>query len=66
MSDVTDDIQFRGRQLLNKSKLEPLRSKMRAFVAHHGTAAELSERRRKASRGRDLSDIVIDSRDERL
>lgn len=66
MSDTADEFRFRGEQLLNKSKLQPLRSKMREFIAEHDTTSDLGERRRAASRGRDLSDIVIDSRDERL
>jgi len=32
MSDTADDIGFQGRQLLNKSKMNPLREKMRQFI----------------------------------
>jgi hypothetical protein len=66
MSDALDDTQFWARQLLHRSKLEPLRSKMQAVIAEHEATAKLSERRRSTVRGRDLSDIVIDGRDERL
>lgn len=66
MSDVEDELRFQGDQLLNQSKLQPLLSKMRTFISEHPATGDLDERRRTASRGRDISDIVIEGRDERL
>lgn len=67
MSDAVDEFGFEGRQLLNKSKLQPLRDRMRRFLAEHeGDRWEFKELRREASQGKDLSDVAIDERDERL
>lgn len=67
MSDATDRFGFEGRQLLNKSKLNPLRERMRAFVAEHGTdEEEFTQLRREASEGKPLSEIAIEERNERL
>jgi hypothetical protein len=66
MSDTADEFGFQGRQLLNKSTLNPLRGRMRAFVSGEGDGAEFEELRREASRGNALSEVAIDERDERL
>lgn len=67
MSDTADRFGFEGRQLLNKSKLNPLREKMRAFVSEHGAGeTEFRTPRREVSGGEALSDVVVDERDERL
>lgn len=65
MSDTADDIGFHGRQLLNKSKTESLRAKMREFAAEQNPS-DLKTLRSTVSEGDALSDIVKDDRDERL
>lgn len=65
MSDTADDIDFDGRQLLNKSRLVPLRERMEAFVDEY-EAANLRELRSSVADGKPLSDVVIDDRDERV
>lgn len=65
MSDTADDIGFHGRQLLNKSKTDPLREKMRDFVAGR-EASDLKTLRSTVSNGDSLSDIVEEEREERL
>jgi hypothetical protein len=62
MSDTADEFGFQGRQLLNTSKLNPLRERMRAFVSGEGDGAEFEELRREASRGNALSEVAIDER----
>jgi len=66
MSDAADEFDFYARQLLNKSKTNPLRERMRQFVADHGADAELETVRVEAVEGDDLSKVVIEDRDERL
>jgi membrane-bound lytic murein transglycosylase MltF len=66
MSDVADDQEFRAEQLLNKSKTHRLREQMRAFLADHDEPADLESLRRRVSGEKDLSDIVVDDRDERV
>lgn len=66
MSDTEDGFGFQGRQLLNKSKVNPLREKMREFVPRHGDETDLDTLRSTVSRGTDLSEIAIEDRDERL
>lgn len=65
MSDTADDIGFHGRQLLNKSKTDPLREKMRDFVAEQ-KQSDLKELRSRVSTGEYLSNIVEEDREERL
>lgn len=65
MSDTAEDIGFHGRQLLNKSKTDPLREKMREFVADR-EETNLKELRSTVAEGGDLSEVVKDDRDERL
>jgi hypothetical protein len=64
MSD-TDDIGFHGRQLLNKSKTDPLRKRMQEFVADHEDI-EMKQLRKQVSNGESLSEIVKEDRKERL
>lgn len=65
MSDTSDEIGFRGRQLLNKSKTNPLRERMKTFLEQH-ERADLKQLRSQVSAGKDLSEIVEDDREERL
>jgi hypothetical protein len=65
MSDTADDIGFHGRQLLNKSKTNPLREQMRAFIEQHNET-ELKQLRSQVSTGESLSEIIKEDRDERL
>lgn len=66
MSDTADEREFRAEQLLNKSKTHALRERMRAFLDSHDGADDLKSLRRQVSGGEDLSDIVVEDRDERL
>jgi hypothetical protein len=66
MSDTADDREFRAEQLLNKSKTHPLRERMRAFLDSHGESEDLESLRGRVSGGKDLSDIVVEDRDERI
>jgi len=65
MSDTADDIGFQGRQLLNKSKTNPLREKMRQFIDQNDNE-ELKQLRSKVAAGKDLSQVVKEDREERL
>lgn len=67
MSDSVDDFDFYAKQLLNKSKTNPLRERMRAFVSEHGSATDLKRIREEVdSGGTPLSETVIQNREERL
>jgi hypothetical protein len=65
MSDTADDDGFHRRQVLNKSKTEPLRAQMREFVAEHETS-DLKELRSRVSAGEDLSEVVQEDRKDRV
>ena len=65
MSDVTDEIGFRGQQLLNKSKTNPLRQRMKHFVEQQEDR-ELKQLRSELSEGEQLSEIIKEDREERL
>jgi len=65
MSDTADDVEFDGRQLLNKAKTDPLRKRMREFVTEH-EKRELKQLREAVRDGDDVSEIVREDRDERL
>jgi hypothetical protein len=39
---------------------------MREFVSEHGSSAEATDLREAVAGGEDLSDIVVEGRDERL
>jgi hypothetical protein len=65
MSDTADDDGFYRRQVLNKSKTEPLREQMREFVAEHDDT-DLKELRSRVSAGEDLSEIVQTDREDRV
>lgn len=65
MSDTADDIGFDGRQLLNKAKTDPLRKRMRTFIAEH-EERDLKQLREAVRDGDDLSTVVRENRDERL
>lgn len=66
MSDAVDDFDFYAKQLLNKSKTNPLRQRMQEFVSEHGEQTDLKQARRAVQDGDTLSDIVIEDREERL
>lgn len=66
MSDATDDLDFWGRQLLRRSQSNPLRERMRAFVAETDLSVPLKELRSQVGNGVDLADIVDEGRDERV
>jgi len=66
MSDTAEDRELRAEQLLNKSKTHPLRERMRAFLADHDRSEDLESLRRRVSSGEDLSDVVVEDRDERV
>lgn len=65
MSDTADDIEFQGRQLLNKSKTDPLRERMRQFLTEH-ESNDFKTLREEVSEEKPLSDIVDEDREERL
>ena len=65
MSDAVDEVGFEGRQLLNKSKTDPLRKRMRQFLDEQ-REQDLKQLRGSVSKGQDLSEIVTENRDERL
>jgi hypothetical protein len=64
MSDA-DDLDFVGRQLLRNTRTLPLRRRMETFVEEH-TVGDLKRLRKTAVSGTDLSDIVVEGRDERV
>jgi len=66
MSDTAEDPDFQVEHLLNKSKTRSLRERMREFVAEHDGPADLKQLREDVADGDDLSDIVVEDRDERL
>lgn len=66
MSDTAEDFDFHARQLLKKSKTNPLRERMRQFLTDHGADADLETIRAEAVEGEDLSEVVVEDREERL
>lgn len=64
MSDTADDIGFNARRILDKSKTNPLRQRMREFVSDH-EPRDVRELRARVAEGTDLSEIVDQNRDER-
>lgn len=66
MGDVDDDVAELGRQALRTSRVEPLRQRMRAFVAEHGRSVDLRDLRRETGDGTPVSYLVDEGRDERL
>jgi len=67
MSDTAEDFDFYARQLLNKSRTNPLRERMQKFASKHDSATELVQLREEAgSEGKNLSKIVDEDREERL
>lgn len=67
MSDVIDDEErFFGRQLLQKSRLGPLRERMQEFVSEHRGGDVKTVRERLSKGETDLSDLVAEEREERL
>jgi hypothetical protein len=65
MSDAVDDLDFWGRQVLKKSRVNPLREKMQEFVSE-AEPVDLEDIRRSTSGGSDLSEIVREDREERI
>ena len=66
MSDVDDEFEFLGRQLLKKSRTATLRERMESFVAEHEQPADLETLRHRAATDEPLAEIVCRNRDERL
>jgi ribosomal protein S3AE len=66
MSDTVDEAGFEAGQLLNKSKTGAIRERMREFVSEHGESTAVTELREAVASGEDLSDVVVEGRDERL
>lgn len=60
------DLEFMGKQLLRQPRLTPLREQMEEFVDEHGDPDDFKSRRRNLTKGKDLSEIVDEGRDERL
>lgn len=65
MSDTVDELDFWGRQVLNQSRVTPLREEMEAFVSRT-EPVDIVELRRRTSGGADLSEIVTSDREERI
>jgi hypothetical protein len=66
MSDTADGFGFDAKQLLNEGKTHSLREQMPEFVSEHDSDVPLEELREAVSDGKQVSDIVIDDRDERV
>lgn len=66
MSDVDDDIAELGRRALDVARVEPLRRRMRSFVAEHGRDVDLRALRRETGGGTPASELVDEGRAERL
>jgi hypothetical protein len=67
MSDTVENFDFYARQLLNKSKTNPLRERMQEFASKHGGTTDLKQLREAAGgEGENLSEIVRENREERL
>lgn len=66
MSDTTDEGAPRIRELVDDSNSNSLRDQMQAFLAEHGEPADLEELRERVGSGEDLSDIVVEGREERI
>lgn len=66
MSDSVDDRRFRTEQLLNSSKAHSLREQMQEFIAEHESETELKRLRDEVATGDDLSEFVVEGRDERV
>jgi len=66
MSDVADKFGFYADQLLQKSKTNPLRDRMRHFADEHAGDTDLKRVRQLDADGESLSRLVIDDREERL
>ncbi len=66
MSDTADGFGFDAKQLLNEGKTHSLREQIREFVSEHDSDVPLEELREAVSDGKQVSDIVIDDRDERV
>lgn len=65
MSD-TRESEFYAEHLLQKSKTNPLRAQMQAFVDDHGTDTDLATLRSSPADGEPLSELVKKGREERL
>jgi len=65
MSDTTENIEFQGEQILNKSKTRPLRERMEGFIEQQETV-DPKRLRETVADGDDRSTIVIEDREERL
>lgn len=66
MSNALDHTSFDVQQLLNEGKTHSLRQQMREFVSEHDDSADFKDVRSDASDGKPLSDVVLESREERL
>lgn len=66
MSDVADEFGFYADQLLQKSKTNPLRDRMRRFADEHDDDTDLKQVRKLDTDSGSLSSIVIDEREERF
>lgn len=64
MSDAVDN--FYAKRLLRKSATNPMRERMREFVDDHQGDKDLKELRTHFDGGKDLSDVVIENREDRL
>jgi hypothetical protein len=62
MSDATDELDFRGRQLLRQSESNPLRREMRAFIADTELPEDPRAVRRRISDGTPLAELVDEYR----
>lgn len=60
------DVDALGRRALHTARVEPLRRRMRAFIAEHGREVDLESIRQAAGDGTRLSELVDDGRTERL
>lgn len=65
MSDTREDAGSIGRLAIRGAQLEPVRERMRSFVADR-ERPDLKELRRSAAQERSLSELVEEDRRERL
>ena len=66
MSDTTEDPEFWGRQLLNKSQTNPLRQRMTEFIAEHEPSDDFKQLRKIVADDTSVSELVDEDREDRV
>ena len=66
MSDAVDEPRREIQELLYKSRTHSLREQMRDFASQHESKADLKHLRETATRGKSLSEVIDEEREERL